>query len=102
LKSDIEKLQRDKTGMSEKKKKALQDKVIKQQEDFQKLQISYQTDFIKARDKALSGLFKEVKGVVEKIAKKENFDLVLTSEPVAYANDDLDITSLVVKALPKS
>lgn len=99
LQTEITKMHKDASVMKPAERKALQEKIAKNQQQLQTMQLSFQQEYVAARDKELAGLFKEVKAVVDGIAKKQNFDLILTNEPVAYADDGLDITKEVVSAL---
>ena|SRR3990167_8680011 len=101
LQDDIDNLHKNSSVMKTAERNALQDKIAKEQQQLQSMQMAFQQQYIAARDKALSSLFEHIKTIVDGIAKKQGFNLILTNEPVAYADDNLNITDEVVKAMNK-
>jgi len=99
LQANAEKLHKDSSVMSAKDRKALEDKVVKEQENLQKGQLAFQQEFMKAQNKQLGDFLAKVRNVVENVAKKDGYSIVLTKASVAFAGDQLDITSEVLKEL---
>lgn len=99
LQANVQKLRKNRSVMSAKSLKKLQQKILAEQRTLQKTQMSFQQELMKAQNTAMQSLLKKVKTAIDHIAKKRKFDVVLTTESVAYANDSLDITSRVIKAL---
>jgi Skp family chaperone for outer membrane proteins len=52
-----------------------------------------------AQNKKVDALMTEIKNVTEKIATRDNAELVLSTAGVAYAKKDLDITQEVAKEM---
>jgi outer membrane protein len=99
FKKDADKFRRDSAVMSDKDKQAAEDKLFKQQQDLQNMQMDLQKDYMAAQNKQVDALMNTIKTSVEKIAAQENFDLVLINASVAYAKKDMDITAQVAKEL---
>lgn len=100
LKNDADRLRRDNAIMNNNDRKQLEQKILAEQSDLQKTQMSFQQDLMNAQNKALKGFLDNVKGIVSKIAKDDNLTLVITKDTVAYENG-LDITNKVLAQLPK-
>lgn len=100
LKNDADRLRRDNAIMNNNDRKQLEQKILAEQADLQKTQMSFQQDLMSAQNKALKGFLDNVKGIVTKIAKDDNLTLVITKDTVAYENG-LDITNKVLAQLPK-
>jgi outer membrane protein len=99
FKKDAEKFRRDSAVMSDKDKQAAEDKLYKQQQDLQNMQSELQRDYMAAQNKQLDELMNTIKGVVEKVAAKNNFDLILVNSSVLYANKSMDLTEQVAKEM---
>ncbi len=85
--------------MSEKDKNAAQDKLIKKEQELQKMQIDFQRDFVEEQNKQVNALLEKIKSVVADVAKKEKLELVLIDASVAYADKKMDVTSAVLNVL---
>lgn len=101
LKKDADSYKRNGAVMSAKDKQATEDKLMKQQQDLQQMQVSFQRDFQTAQNKAIDDLLSKIKVVVEKIAAQNQLNLVLINASVAYADKSLDITDPVLKQMGK-
>lgn len=101
LKGDTERLRRDNAIMNNNDRKQLEQKILTEQQDLQKMQAGFQQELMTAQNKALKGFLDNVKVIIEKIAKNENLSLILTKDTVAYVNTNLDITNKVIQQLPK-
>jgi outer membrane protein len=99
IKADMDKLQKDGSIMSNSDKKALQDNIVKQQQALEKNGSEYQQDLNSAQNQAMETFFGKVKNVIDKLAKKEKYTLVLQRENVPYMEEKLDITNKVIAAL---
>ncbi len=100
LKSDAERLRRDNAIMNNNDRKQLEQKIIAEQQDLQKMQAGFQQEVMVAENTALKGFLEEVEGIVKGIAIKKQISLVITKDPVAYVQPDLDITNEVIQKLP--
>lgn len=101
LKKDADSYKRNGAVMSAKDKQATEDKLMKQQQELQQMQISFQRDFQTAQNKAIDDLLSKIKVVVEKVAAQNQLNLVLINASVAYADKNLDITDPVLKQMGK-
>ncbi len=101
LKNDSERLRRDNAIMNNNDRKQLEQKIITEQQDLQRMQTTFQQELMAEQNKALKGFLDTVKNIVEKIAKTENLSLVITKDTVAYVNTNLDITNKVIQQLPR-
>jgi outer membrane protein len=99
ISDEIAKFNRDSTVMKQADKKAAQDRIVKEQNDFRNQQVDFQKKFFAARDEAMQSLLSDVKNAVAKIAAKKHLNLVLVEANVAYSDSSLDITSDVSAAL---
>jgi outer membrane protein len=96
---EITKFNRDGAVMKQADKKVAQDRIMKEQNDFRNQQVDFQKKFFMARDTAMQSLLDDVKTAVSKVAAREHFNLVLAKTNVAYNDDSLDVTALVIKEL---
>lgn len=99
IKSDMDKLQKDGAVMSSSDKKLLQEKIMKAQQDLEKKGSQYQQDLNSAQNQAMETFFGKVKKVIDALAKKEKYNLVLQRDNVPYMDENLNITKKVVAAL---
>ena len=100
LQANADKLHKDSSVMSATDKKALEDKIVKEQQELQKNQIAFQQAFMKAQNDKLSAFIDQVKDKVGEVAEKDGFNLVLTKASVIYSgNGENDLTDAVLKDL---
>lgn len=99
LTADIQKLNRDSAVMKAADKKALQQKIIKEQRAFQQLQAGFQHDLTVAQNGAMKAVLNDIRGAVNKIAAKGHYNLILVKSAVAYNDSNLDITKQVISRL---
>lgn len=100
LKNDADKLRRDNAIMSNTDRKALEQKIVAEQQELQRMQTGFQQELMAKQNKALKGFLDNIKGVVEKVARAEHLNLVITQETVAYASPNMNITNKVLQQLP--
>ncbi len=93
-----EKMKNDGSIMSEAKRLELEREILSKKRDYNRLREELREDFNIRRNEELGTLQQKVYEVIQKIAKQENYDLVLT-QPVLYASPNLDITDRVLKKL---
>jgi outer membrane protein len=99
LKADFDKYNKDQAVMKDADKKALQKKILAEQSKLRNLQTQFQQQLIAAQRKSMQSILKDIEDAVEKVAKDQKLDLVLTKASVAYNNPDLDVTDQVIKKL---
>lgn len=96
---DLEdKLTRDGAIMSESQQRKLEHDIVSRKRDLKRDQDAFREDLNIRRNEAFDKLRKRVYQVIVDIAKKENYDLIV-SDGVVYANDRIDITDKVVAQL---
>lgn len=102
FKKGVEDLNRNSAVMSAADKQAAEQKLAKQQQDLQQMQASLMRDSQDAQNKAIDGLLKQIKGVVGKVADKDDLDVVFLDAAVAYSGKKVvDITDQVYQQMPK-
>jgi len=99
LKEKSEKLQRNSTVMSDAEKVKLEKEVVVAQRDFQRLQSEIRDDATLRQQEEMKKIITRVNTVVQEIAKKENYTLIIHSEAAPFASKDLNITDKVLKAM---
>jgi outer membrane protein len=80
-------------------RKDLTDKIVKEDKDFRDQQVKFQNDLTQAQNTALQAILERIKNIVNKIAKRQGLNLVLTESNVAYSETAMDITDQVSKEL---
>lgn len=93
-----EKLKNDGSIMSEANRVKLERDILSQKRDYNRQREELREDFNLRRNEELGTLQKKVFETIQKIAKQENYDLVLT-QPVLYASPSVDITERVLRLL---
>lgn len=93
-----EKLKNDGSIMSEANRVKLERDILSQKRDYNRQREELREDFNLRRNEELGTLQKKVFATIQKIAKQENYDLVLT-QPVLYASPNVDITQRVLRLL---
>jgi len=88
--------------MTEDKLTELKNSIIGKIQDFKQKEAVLQQEVATVRNQELAMLQQSVRSIIEEIAKADKFDLVLTSEGVAYANEDLDISGKVLERMKKA
>jgi outer membrane protein len=100
LKNDSDRLRRDNAIMSNSDRKQLEQKIINEQQELQRLQANFQQELMSAQNKELKNFLDSIRGVVEKIAAQEGLSVVITRDTVVYVKPDFDITNKVIQQLP--
>jgi len=100
LMSMEERLVRDGALMSATEKRKLERNIKSKQLSFQSARDSFTEDLTVRRNEELQKMQTEISNVVVTVAKETNFDMVLETG-VVYANEKVNITSLVIEALNK-
>ena len=92
-------LDRNKQVMSSKERGAKSKSLYERTSVLQKKEVAFQQAVQKDQDDFMNHFVSMVKDMVKVIAKKEHFQLVLIKSTVAYAEDDMDITTQVLHQL---
>jgi outer membrane protein len=98
IQSMEEKLTRDASVMSDSEKSNLEKEIMNKKRDAKRSQQEFSEDFNASRNEELGKLQRRIVEAVREIAKKEEYDLLLT-ESVIYAKPEFDITAQVQQKL---
>lgn len=97
-----ERLQRDEAIMSEKE---LQDSALKLQQDFQEYQERREAlaeQLNRRRNEERNRVLGQIQQVVNDIADKDGYDLVLEAGNIAFAKESLNITNLIIERMTRN
>lgn len=97
-----ENYKRNELVMTEDKLNELKNNVIARIQEFKQKEAVLQQEVATVRNQELAVLQQSVRSIIEDIAKAEKYDLILTSEGVAYANEKLDISNKVLERMKKA
>jgi outer membrane protein len=80
-------------------KKAKEEEIERLLRDYQRLVQDSQAELKKKEDKYTETIIKELREIVEKIGKEENYSVILENVEgiILYSNKDLDLTERVLK-----
>lgn len=99
LEADVAKLQRDSAVMKASQKRELEQKIVKEKQELQRLSRDFQQDASLAENQAMQKYFEKVKTKLDELAKKEEYDLILQKNSVPYSSDAIEITDKLLKTL---
>jgi outer membrane protein len=99
IQTEGEKYNKDSAVMKDQEKKDMQVKLTSQQKKFVEMQGSFQKDLMAEETKAMQEISKQIQEVVDGIAKKKGYNLVLAKGAVAYNDVSFEITDEVLSAL---
>jgi len=97
-----ENYKRNELVMTEDKLNELKDSIIAKIQDFKQKEAVLQQEVATVRNQELAVLQQSVRSIIQDIAKADKYDLILTSEGVAYANEKLDISNKVLERMNKA
>ncbi len=97
LKAKSEKLDKDLPVLSESERLKRQRELADMSQDFQRKQRAYREDLMQRKNEEYSKVVDRAKKEIEKIAKSENYDLIVNES--VYHSPRADITEKVLKAL---
>lgn len=100
IKSMQENYKRNELVMTEDKLDELKNKLIAKLQTFKQMEAALNQEVSTMRSQELAILQKSVRDIINEIAKKDNYDLIL-SEGVVFAADRLDITDVVLERMKK-
>jgi outer membrane protein len=103
---DVKKMQDDITKrmavLNDEEKAKLGEEYEKQLRDAKRMKEDAQRDFDKARGEIENDMMTKFRGVIEKFAKENGFDLVLDAGTLLYISQKADITTEVIQLADKS
>jgi len=97
-----ENYKRNELVMTEDKLNELKNNIITKIQAFKQKEAVLQQEVATVRNQELAVLQQSVRSIIEDIAKSDKYDLILTSEGVAYANEELDISKQVLERMNKA
>jgi len=97
-----ENYKRNELVMTEDKLNELKNSIIAKIQDFKQKEAMLQQEVATVRNQELAVLQQSVRSIIEDIAKSDKYDLILTSEGVAYVNDAMDISDKVLERMTKA
>lgn len=95
------KLTTDSAIMSESERGKLERDIRARKREFSRARDEFKEDFNIRRNDELGKLQREIKTVIEQLAKSEKYDLLVT-EQVLYASEKIDITDKILRRLKAS
>lgn len=101
LQDETDQLSRNSATMTETDRNKLQDKIIADRANLQGMSLSFQRDVNSAQNQGMQKFMTQLNGVVNIIAKENNFDLILQRAGVPFVKTSLDITNQVLDQLNK-
>ncbi len=99
LQAEVDKLNKNANVMSDGERNKLQDQIIADKANVEGMALSFKRDLSQAQGKAMQDFMGQLTQVVNEIAKKGNYDLILQRAGVPYANSSLDVTNQVLQEL---
>lgn len=96
LKADLEKQA---SVLSAEARKSKEDEIERMMRDYQRLVQDSQAEVKKREDKFTASIIKELRDIIEKIGREENYSLILENVEgiILYSRKDLDLTDKVIK-----
>ena len=98
---EIERLREEIKLLSEKAKKKKENIIEQKTKELQKFVLKTRESLLKERNEMMKEILGDIDKVIQKEAKKGNYDLILDSHVLLYGNKDLDLTEEIIKALGK-
>lgn len=99
LQKDQDQLRRNGSVMSSSDLQTLQTKIGTESRDLQQMQQNYMQDLRTAQSQAMQKVLAQVDSIVQNVAKKNNFDLIIQKNAVAYSSSRVDVTDQVIAAM---
>ena len=97
-----ENYKRNELVMTEDKLNELKNSIITKIQEFKQKEAVLQQEVATVRNQELAVLQQSVRSIIDDIAKAEKYDLIFTSDGVAYANESLDISGKVLERMKKA
>ena len=94
------KLRRDGRNIEKRRQERMIDRVKSRRRECGKQKEEFEADFNKRRSEELSTLQKQISSVIERIAKKRSFNLIV-GPPIIYVDEQRNLTDEVIKTLER-
>jgi len=99
LQEDINKLKRDEAILTTAQKVQVQERIIRNKRDLERLQEDFKQDVSRAQQVEMKKYFEQLNKAVKSFAKAEGYDLILDKTAVPFSNDSVDVTSKLLAQL---
>ncbi len=96
---DVQDFQRNQAVMTQVQSQETQTKLATQQNNLRAMQTQLQQDGQAEQQKLFTKVFEDLRSTIATVAQKNGYQLVLQKNDIAYADNSLDITQQVIKAL---
>lgn len=100
VKAQEDKLNKDSAIMSEDERSKLERDILNKKRDLKRDLDEYREDLNLRRNEEFAKIQKEIVDAIQKVAKDNNFDMILT-DGVLYASPKVDVTNLVIDYMKK-
>lgn len=99
LKSDMSRLKRDEAIMAQSDKASLQEKIVRNKREFDRMQQDFQQDANMAQSKEMQKFFAKLGKKINSYAKANHYDLILRNDAVPFSSDSVDVTKDILKQI---
>lgn len=98
LQSDVERLKRDGSVMSQEARQKLEDSIRDQQRRLRLAQEEYNEDVQRAEQKEMQSLRGDIREVIDTFARENGYDLII-GDAILYAGEKVDLTDKILERL---
>lgn len=99
IKKEMEDFKRDSAVLSAAKRKELENKIVNEQQQFERDGQQYQQELSAANNEAMEGFYNKIKSAIAKVAEQEKYDLVFQKDAAPFSVEALDVTAKVMKEI---
>lgn len=99
LQEDVNKLKRDEAILTTAQKVQMQERIIRNKRDLERMQEDFKQDVARAQQVEMKKYFDQLNKAVKKFAKANGYDLILDKTAVPFSNDSVDVTSKLLAQL---
>ena len=99
LKKDMEAFKRDTAVLSQSQRKALEKKIVGEQQAFERTGQQYQQDLSTAHNEAMEEFYNKIRAAIAKVAEVHSYDLVFQKDAAPFSVDKLDMTAKVMQEI---
>jgi len=97
-----EQWQRDKDTMAMAQRNQREKEIAKMEQDLHRMDEELRSDYATAHREEMDAFIQLVKGLLDKFAQEEKFDLILPQEATLFVAERIDITSKILALLEKN
>lgn len=99
LKKDMEAFKRDTAVLSQSQRKALEKKIVSEQQEFERNGQQYQQELSTAHNEAMEEFYNKIRAAIAKVAEAQSYDLVFQKDAAPFSVDKLDMTAKVMQEI---